>query len=125
MPNPDPPEPMPRYRLILLTCLLALAGTASASERPDTATRATARPLNLSLPRDLLLAPGAGEAEDAAQRNLAPPQSGRSPGGAASHPASLPYGAGYEHRHPQAGNVPTDTAPRPGGGNAGAGRRGR
>lgn len=116
---------MPRHSLILLPCLLALASAASASERSGHAAGATARPLNLSLPRDLLVSPGAGEVEDTAQRNLAPPQTGRLPGGTAQHPSSLPYGAGYEHRHPQAGEAPSGAGARSGGGNAGAGRRGR
>lgn len=117
---------MPHPSLILLSCLLALAGTARASERPAPAAETTGRPLNLSLPRDLLASPaGSGEPDDTALRNLDPPQSGRLPGGAASHPARLPYGAGYEHRHPQAGEAPSGAAPRAGGGNAGAGRRGR
>ncbi len=121
---------MPHRPLILLSCLLALASPAQAGERQDTAASATARPLNLSLPRDMLYAPGKDEAEEAAQRNLAPPQTGRMPGSAAPHPSSLPYGAGYEHRHAPASDAPASAGANSGGGTRsgggmGAGRRGR
>lgn len=121
---------MPYRPLILLSCLLALASPVQAGERQDSAANATARPLNLSLPRDMLYAPGKDEAEETAQRNLPPPQIGRTPGGAASHPSSLPYGAGYEHRHAPASDAPASAGVNTGGstrsnGSMGAGRRGR
>ncbi|MFH1816950.1 MAG: hypothetical protein ABIK08_01525 [Pseudomonadota bacterium] len=83
------------------------------------------RPLNLSLPRDLPPPPGTSQVDEAVQRNLhapAPTQDSQ------QAPARLPYGAGYEHRHPEMGGaapgISPGTAPGTGAG-AGAGRRGR
>lgn len=106
---------MPRLFPILLPCLLALAGPARADEHPDAEPAAAQRPLNLSLPRDVLHAPGNGA--DAAERNAAHPQEMRATGNTAGGATGLPYGAGYEHRQRQTGGGTR--------GSMGAGRRGR
>jgi len=91
---------MLRLRLILLPSALALAlpGWADASQKKAPVTHA--RPLNLSLPQDVLAQPfGSSPVDETVQRNLsAPAPTGHAPGGPARTP-NLPYGAGYEHRH--------------------------
>lgn len=115
---------MTRLNLILLPSMLALslpawsAGTKAAHPRP----------LNLSLPHDVLKTPAQQPVDETVERNLrapTPPQGGAS---APSHPAALPYGAGYEHRHQEFGGAGAGVGAGAGAGPAGgggAGRRGR
>lgn len=117
---------MMRPTLILLPCLLSLAFPAMAADGQEKAPAAHARPLNLSLPRDMpLQAPAHDEMSDeTVLRNLqAPARAGSGPN-TGSSPSSLPYGAGYEHRHRD-----TQGSGASGGAAAGAsrgtGRRGR
>lgn len=92
--------PMSRRLLILLASAPVLAGPVWGDSGQKKATAADARPLNLSLPRDVLAQSfGSRPVDETVQRNLgAPAPAGTVPGGA-SHPPSLPYGTGYEHRH--------------------------
>ncbi len=114
---------MSRLNLILLPSMLALvsSGWAASGEKPG------ARPLNLSVPRDALHTPDERQVEATVERNLRAPatRGAHSP----SHPAALPYGAGYENRHPDTGGPEawTESGAGPGsaGAGAGAGRRGR
>jgi hypothetical protein len=119
--NPNVNTPMSRRKLILLPSLLVLALPGWAEARQDDA-KAQARPLNLSLPRDVLQAPINHQVDEAAERNLhspaSPQDSKKSPA-----PANLPYGAGYEHRHREMGGAGSGVSSSPSGG--GAGRRGR
>jgi hypothetical protein len=116
---------MMRPTLILLPCILSLASPAMADDGLEKAPAAHARPLNLSLPRDMPLhAPTHEMSDETVLRNLqAPTRIGNGPN-AGSPPSSLPYGAGYEHRHRD-----TQGAGASGGAAAGAsrgaGRRGR
>lgn len=90
---------MPRLHLILFLSVLALALPGWVEARPANTKVAQARPLNLSLPRDVLQVPDGQQINETVERNLrtpAPPQEGAK---APAHPAILPYGAGYEHRH--------------------------
>jgi len=113
----------PRLNLILLPCLLALALPGWAEGRPANAKAAQARPLNLSLPRDVLQTPATQPVDETVERNLHAPAS--PPGSKApARPATLPYGAGYEHRHPEMGGAGEGTGTSPASG-AGPGRRGR
>lgn len=116
---------MSRLNLILLPSMLVLAlpGWAASGAKPE-----HVRPLNLSVPRDVIEAPGDRPVDETVQRNLrtpATPRGARSP----SHPAALPYGAGYEHRHQDTGSQDawTGTGANSGsaGAGAGAGRPGR
>jgi hypothetical protein len=116
---------MSRLNLILLPSMLALAlpAWAASGGKPQ-----HARPLNLSVPRDVIEAPGDRQIDKTVERNLrapATPRGAHSP----SHPAALPYGAGYEHRHPDTGGqeawTGTGAGPGSNGAGAGAGRRGR
>lgn len=91
---------MLRLRLILLPSALSLVlpGWADASQKkaPD----AQARPLNLSLPHDFLAQSyGNGPVDETVQRNLSAPAPTGQALGSPSRPPTLPYGAGYEHRH--------------------------
>lgn len=122
---------MPRTHLILLTAALTLALPGWAEAGPEKAPAKQARPLNLSLPRDVLLqTPDNGSADETVLRNLrAPAQSGTG-SNAPTRPSSLPYGAGFEHRHQEMGGMGgvggAGTGPGAGGGTAGGGgRRGR
>jgi hypothetical protein len=110
---------MSRLNLILLPSMLALvsSGWAASGEKPG------ARPLNLSVPRDALHTPDERQVDATVERNLrapAPPRAAPSP----SHPAALPYGAGYEHRHQGIGEQEAGTGVGAGRG-GGAGNRGR
>jgi len=120
---------MPRLHLILLPSILVLALPAWGEARLEKAKTAQARPLNLSLPHDVIQAPANRQVDETVERNLqAPAPSHRSDSPA--RPANLPYGAGYEHRHPEmggtgaAGGTGGSTGASPAG-KAGAGRRGR
>lgn len=106
--------------LILVPSVVALASPAWAESRVN-AEVTQPRPLNLSLPRDVLGTAGAGQADEALQRNLRAPLPLE---GAAPAPVRLPYGAGYEHRHQETGRTPPGASARAGAG-TGAGRRGR
>lgn len=96
--------------------LLVLAAPVRGQTVPDT-DAATSRPLNLSLPRDLVRPPampsGVEAAQDPVEQNLRPAQvDGR-------HGASrMPYGSGYEAR--QRGSAGAgDSVPGIRGGNSG------
>lgn len=112
---------MSRRKLILLPSLLVLALPGWAEARQDD-TKAQARPLNLSLPRDVLQTPGNHQIDETAERNLHSPASLQDSKKSPS-PANLPYGAGYEHRHREMGGAGNGVSSGPSGG--GAGRRGR
>ena len=111
---------MTRLNLILLPSMLALslpawsAGTKAAHPRP----------LNLSLPHDALKTPGQQPVDETVERNLRAPTPLRGGADAPSHPAALPYGAGYEHRHQEFGGAGAGAGAGPAGG-GGAGHRGR
>ena len=123
---------MMRPTLILLPCLLSLASPAMAADGQEKAPAAHARPLNLSLPRDMPLQTPVhgGMSDETVLRNLqAPARAGNGPN-AGSSPSSLPYGAGYEHRHRDMHGLGASGGPGANGGTAagasrGAGRRGR
>jgi hypothetical protein len=107
---------MPRTSLILLPFLLSLALPAAAADQGQ-----AARPLNLSLPRDLTQTPAAA-GEESVLRNL------RKPGEAVdAPPARLPYGAGWESRHRDdaGGRMGGAASAAPASGGAGGGPRGR
>lgn len=111
-----------RLHLILVPPVLALASPVWAESRQ---VNTQARPLNLSLPRDVLVAPGTGPLDETVQGNLrAPaPVPGNTPA-----PAQLRYGAGYEHRHQQMGGAAPGGSAGAGAGAGsatGSGRRGR
>jgi hypothetical protein len=116
--------------LILVPPVLALASPAWAEARQANTKVTQPRPLNLSLPRDVLSAPGASQVEEAVQRNLRAPVPVE---GSAPAPVRLPYGAGYEHRHQEMGGMPAgagagagaSAGAGAGAAGAGAGRRGR
>jgi len=114
-----------RLNLILVPSVLALASPGWAEARQANAKATQPRPLNLSLPRDVLHAPGAGQVDETVQRNLrAPaPLPGNTPA-----PATLRYGAGYEHRQQEMGGAAAGGGVGAGAGAgsaAGSGRRGR
>ena len=112
---------LPRLSLLLVPSVLALAMPALAEARQGNANIVQPRPLNLSLPRDLPHPPGTSQVDEAVQRNLrAPAPTQDNP----QAPARLPYGAGYEHRHPEMGGAAPGGSPGTAPG-AGAGRRGR
>lgn len=112
-----------RLNLILIPSVLALASPGWAEAGQANAKAKQPRPLNLSLPRDALRAPGAGQVDETVQRNLrAPtPLPGNTPA-----PATLRYGAGYEHRQQEMGGAATGGSGSANAGSAaGSGRRGR
>lgn len=116
---------LPRLSLLLVPSVLALAMPALAEARQSNANSAQPRPLNLSLPRDLPHPPGTSQVDEAVQRNLRAPAPTQDSQRA---PAPLPYGAGYEHRHPEMGGAAPSVSPGTAPGTvpgAGAGRRGR
>jgi hypothetical protein len=111
---------MTRLNLILLPSMLVLAlpsWGAGGAKTPG-------RPLNLSVPRDVVQTPRDPQVDETVERNLRAPVPPRGPH--ASHPAALPYGAGYEHRHPEGGEpggwAGSGTAPAAGGNAGGRGR---
>lgn len=112
---------MSRLNLILLPSMLALALPSWGAGGAKT----PARPLNLSVPRDVIHAPGDPQVDETIERNLRAPVPPPGPH-APSHPAALPYGAGYEHRHPEGGEpegwAGTGAGPAAGGGAGGRGR---
>ena len=112
-----------RLNLILVASVLALASPGWAEARQSNAKATQPRPLNLSLPRDALRAPGAGQVDETVQRNLRAPAP--VPGNTQA-PATLRYGAGYEHRHQEMGGAAAGgSAGSSAGSAAGSGRRGR
>jgi hypothetical protein len=122
---------MPRLHLILLLSFLTLMFPGWAEAGQEKAPVAQARPLNLSLPRDVLLhTPANGQTEETLLRNLHAPAQTRDGSNASTRPTNLPYGAGYEHRHQEMGGTGSAagsggaTGSGAGAGN-GAGRRGR
>lgn len=101
--------------LSLPLLLLAFATSAWAQNVPPQEHSAPARPLNLSLPRDVMrTAPPSfgGEVGDMATRNLRPEPVERKHG-----MERLPYGAGYEARQGEGGAT---AATGRGGGHAGS-----
>jgi hypothetical protein len=121
---------MSRLKLILLpsvlTLTLTLALPAWAETGLETTPSAPIRPLNLSLPRDVLQhAPGVEQPDEAVVRNLGTPYQNGNRLETPARPTNLPYGAGYEHRHQEMGGT-TGGGSKPGAGaGSGAGRRGR
>jgi len=112
-----------RLNLILVPSVLALASPGWAEARQPNAKAAQPRPLNLSLPRDALRAPGTGQVDETVQRNLRAPAP--VPGNTQA-PATLRYGAGYEHRQQEMGGATAGGSVGSGAGSAaGSGRRGR
>lgn len=112
-----------RLNLILVPSVLALASPALAEARQANAKTTLPRPLNLSLPRDVQNAPGAGQVDETVQRNLHAPAPVRDN---TQTPARLPYGAGYEHRHQDMGAAAPGAGAGAGAGSgSSAGRRGR
>lgn len=113
---------MSRLKLVLLPSMLVLAlpgwaatGTKLAQERP----------LNLSLPRDVLQTPGHQQIDETVERNLRAPTPPRGGANAPARPATLPYGAGYEHRHQEIGGAGAGAGAGTAPGGGGAGRKGR
>lgn len=114
---------LPR-RLLLVPSVLALAMPTLGEARQGNANIVQPNPLNLSLPRDLPHPSGTSQVDEAVQRNLRAP----APTDSQQAPARLPYGAGYEHRHPEMGGAAQGVSPGTAPGTvpgAGAGRRGR
>jgi hypothetical protein len=119
-----------RLSLILVSSVLACASPVWAGAQQANAKAPPPRPLNLSLPRDMLLTPGGGQANETVQRNLRAPAPVQ---GRTQVPAQLRYGAGYEHRQQEMGgaafgSVGAGVGAGAGAGAspaAGAGRRGR
>lgn len=115
--------PMSRLNLILLPSMLVLAlpGWAVADTKA-----AQDRPLNLSLPREVLQAPGHQRIDETVERNLrasTPPRDGAN---APALPPTLPYGAGYEHRRREIGGAGAGAGGGTGAGSGGgAARKGR
>lgn len=116
---------MLRLKLILLPSVLALALPVWAESGTERTPGAHARPLNLSLPRDVLLHMPAGEQPDeTVLRNLDTSAQTRNKPDTSSRPAHLPYGAGYEHRQQEMRGTGGST-PGAGAAGSGRGRRGR
>jgi hypothetical protein len=113
---------MPRLYLILLPSVMTLALPGWAEARQANAKTEQARPLNLSLPRDVLQAPGNPRIDETVERNLVDPVPSQPGSVAPTRPATLPYGAGYEHRHQERHGAGGGSGAA---GNAGGGRRGR
>lgn len=115
---------MTRLIPFLLPCILTLAHPAMADASSEDMPAANVRPLNLSLPREMLSQPSTnGVSDETMRRNLqAPARTGNGPE-AGSRPSSLPYGAGYEHR--QRNTQSPGSGGGTGGPGHGAGRRGR
>lgn len=117
---------MSRLKLILLPSVLTLALPAWAETGPETAPSAPIRPLNLSLPRDVLQhMPGGEQADETVVRNLGTPYQNGNRLETPARPTNLPYGAGYEHRHQEMGGTTGGSSKRGAGAGSGAGRRGR
>jgi hypothetical protein len=118
---------MTRLTPILLPLILTLAPPAMANAGPEKKPAAHARPLNLSLPREMLSqTPPNGTPDETTLRNLQAPAPTENTPAAGSLPPGLPYGAGYEHRQ-QDMQGPSGGAGMGGAGTGGAGggRRGR
>lgn len=114
-----------RLQLLLVPSVLALAAPAWGEGRAANPRTDQPRPLNLSLPRDVLNAPGATPADETVQRNLRAPQPAEP-----LPPPRLRFGAGYEQRQLEMGGTAGAPAagsshPGAGGTGGGAGRRGR
>ncbi len=115
-----------RLNLILVPSVLALALPAWAEARQANTKVTQSRPLNLSLPRDVLHAPGTEQIDETVQRNLHAPV----PVEVNPPPVQLRYGAGYEQRLQEMHGAGAASGAGGGagagaGGAAGAGRRGR
>ncbi|HWR76892.1 MAG TPA: hypothetical protein VN283_06760, partial [Thiobacillus sp.] len=97
---------MPRFHLILLPSILTLALPGWVEAGPKKAPVTQARPLNLSLPRDVLMpAPASGQHDETVLRNLRAPAQTGGGSNASAQPAHLPYGAGYEQRRQEMGGA--------------------
>lgn len=124
--EPNATQPMSRLNLILLPSMLALALPGWAA---DESQAARGRPLNLSLPRDVLHAPGTPQIDETVERNLRAPAPQQDGANAPGLSPTLPYGAGYEHRHREMDGAGVGAGAGAGVGAAGArgggGRRGR
>lgn len=127
---------MTRLTPILLPLILTLAPPAMANAGPEKKPAAHARPLNLSLPREMLSqTPPNGTPDETTLRNLQAPAPTENAPAAGSRPPGLPYGAGYEHRQQDMqgpgggagmGGAGTGAGGAgAGGAGAGGGRRGR
>ena len=120
---------MSRLHLILLPSILTLALPGRVEAGLEKAPVTQARPLNLSLPRDVLIpAPASGQPDETVMRNLRAPAQAGSGSNAFAQPTRLPYGAGYEHRLQEKGGAGAGVGTNPsggGGGGGGAGHRGR
>lgn len=115
---------MRRIHLILLSSALTLALPGWAEAGAEKAPPKQARPLNLSLPRDVLMqTPGSGNADETVMRNLRAPTQTDSVSSPPAQPASLPYGAGFEHRHQEMGGMGISGMGGSAGHGAGAGGR--
>lgn len=126
--DPKANKHMSRLNLILLPSLLALSLPGWAEARPANTKAAQVRPLNLSLPRDVLQTPGSQQIDETVERNLHAPVPSQGGAKAPAHPAILPYGAGYEHRHQEMGGAGAGAGAAAGassGSGGGSGRRGR
>jgi len=125
--NANPNMSLLRLHLIFFPSVLALALPGWAEARQANAKSPAVRPLNLSLPRDVLPAPGSGRIDETVQRNLiAPPPAPAD----AQAPTHLPYGAGYERRWQEPVGAPPGAGAGGGAGAGigspgGSGRRGR
>lgn len=113
---------MSRLHLILLPSVLTLALPGWVEARQANAKAEQARPLNLSLPRDVLQTPGTRQIDETVERNLIAPVPSQPGSKALDHPTVLPYGSGYEHRHQERHGAGAGASPA---GNSGGGRRGR
>lgn len=112
---------MSRLNPILLPFMLVLAlpGWAVADTKA-----AQGRPLNLSLSRDALQAPGHQQIDETVERNLRASTPHRGGAKAPTLPPTLPYGAGYEQRRPEIDGAGAGAGGGAGSG-GGAGRKGR
>jgi hypothetical protein len=102
--------------------VLLLATPAWGQSLPSPTSEALHRPLNLSLPQDVLAPPPAfvrAETDDLATRNLRPPSSG-----SANSAVRHPYGTGFEARQRSTtmGGSAGSRTPGGGGGRGGMGR---
>lgn len=115
-----------RLNLIPFLAILTVASPVWAEAQQANAKSPQPRPLNLSLPRDVLLTPDRDPADETVLRNLRAPVPNQKRG---QTPGQLRYGAGYEHRHQEMHGTALDGAGAGGGAGAspaaGSGRRGR
>ena len=112
-----------RLNLILFPSVLAIAAPVWGEARQASPKKAAQpRPLNLSLPRDVLHATGSSQGDETVQRNLRAPAP--VPPGGTQGSAQLRFGAGYEQRRLDMGGTASG-ASAGAGPETGSGRRGR